>query len=148
MTTKPGKVSDLHRQYFREIFNLEAKDGMISYEGLKNLFVMVDFKPNEKQTEEFKKLFKSRDEITFDDFLQIFSLKGSNEYTEIEVKNAFRLLSKEYSKMGHIKIDRIQEILKEQNLQDHEIFMLTSQLTALCDEEGYINFEELVKNSF
>ena len=47
MSHKTAKISALHRNYFREIFNLHAKDGKINYEGLLAIFEMVDFKPNE-----------------------------------------------------------------------------------------------------
>ena len=45
--------------------------------------------------------------------LQIFSLKSNNQYNEVDVKNAFRLLSKEYDNPGMIKLDRVKEILAE-----------------------------------
>jgi len=52
----------------------------------------------------------------FVDFLQIFNLKGNNKYNEVDVKNAFRLLSREYEKPGMIKLDRVKEILAEMGL--------------------------------
>ena len=64
----------------------------------------------------------------FVDFLQIFNLKGNNKYNEVDVKNAFRLLSREYEKPGMIKLDRVKEILAEMGLQDVEIMQLTNQL--------------------
>ena len=50
-----NKISDLDKKYFREIFNLHADTNTekINYEGLQKIFEMVDFKPNEKQNEEF-----------------------------------------------------------------------------------------------
>jgi hypothetical protein len=45
--SKTSKISVLHKNYFREIFNLHAEDGKITYQGLLNIFEMVDFKPNE-----------------------------------------------------------------------------------------------------
>ena len=82
---------------------------------------MVDFKPNEKQDEEFKAMFVKKPEIGFSDFLQIFSLKSNNQYNEVDVKNAFRLLSKEYENPGMIKLDRVKEILAEMGLADVDI---------------------------
>ena len=82
---------------------------------------MVDFKPNEKQDEEFKAMFVKKPEIGFGDFLQIFSLKSNNQYNEVDVKNAFRLLSKEYDNPGMIKLDRVKEILAEMGLADVDI---------------------------
>ena len=109
---------------------------------------MVDFKPNEKQDEEFRAMFNKKTEIGFNDFLQIFSLKSNNQYNEVDVKNAFRLLSKEYDKPGYIKLERVKEILAEMGLADVDIIQLTNQLTQQCDEDGMFNFEEFVKSAF
>lgn len=43
-----GKISEMDKKYFREIFNLHAKDEKIDYPALCRIFEMVDFKPNEK----------------------------------------------------------------------------------------------------
>ena len=66
------------------------------------------------------------------------------------VKNAFRLLSKNYDsdKPGMIKIERVKEILTEMGITDLEIVQLTTQLQGLCDSEGYFNFENFVKEAF
>ena len=110
---------------------------------------MVDFKPNEKQDEEFKAMFEKTSEIGFNDFLQIFSLKSNNQYNKIDVLNAFRLLSKEYERPGWIKIDRVKEILAEMGLDDVDIIQLTSQLENRCKEDdGMFNFEEFVEDAF
>ena len=109
---------------------------------------MVDFKPNEKQDEEFKAMFVKKPEIGFNEFLQIFSLKSNNQYNEIDVKNAFRLLSKEYDRPGWIKLERVKEILAEMGLNDVDIIQLTNQLQSQCDNEGMFNFEEFVKSAF
>jgi len=64
-----SKISEMDKRYFREIFNLQATDDRISYDGLCKIFEMVDFKPNEKQEAEFKGMFVKKDLITFSDFL-------------------------------------------------------------------------------
>ena len=115
------KISEMDKKYFREIFNLHAVEDKINYEGLQKIFEMVDFKPNEKQNEEFKAMFNKKPEIGFNEFLQIFSLKSNNQYNEVDVKNAFRLLSKEYDKPGYIKLERVKEILAEMGLADVDI---------------------------
>ena len=72
-------ISAMDKKYFREIFNLHANENeKITYEGLQAIFEMVDFKPNEKQNEEFKVMFDKKPEIGFNEFLQIFSLKSNN----------------------------------------------------------------------
>ena len=65
------KISEMDKKYFREIFNLHAdqQTEKINYEGLQKIFEMVDFKPNEKQNEEFKGMFVKKPEMGFNDFL-------------------------------------------------------------------------------
>ena len=48
-------------------------------------------------------------EISFDEFINMFSLKRNTEFKDVDIKNAFRLLSKEYSeeKSGMIKLEKI-----------------------------------------
>lgn len=74
-------------------------------------------------------------------------MKSNTQYNEVDVKNAFRLLSKEYDKSGWIRLDRVKDILSEMGLQDVEILQLTNQLNSLC-EDGMFNFEDFVKSAF
>ena len=143
-----SKIQSGHRKYFREIFNLQAVDKKINYEKLLAIFEMVDFTPNDKQTEEFKALFEKSEWIDFEQFLKIFTLRSNDYYNEVDVKNAFRLLSKEYDRPGWIKVERVNEILKEMGLKEIEIVHLTTQLQNLEKEDGMFNFEEFVKDSF
>lgn len=151
------RISDMDKKYFREIFNLNAIDDQgnqtgenrdkLNHEGLKKIFEMVGFQPNEKQSAEFEELFAKKPLLTFNDFLNIFNLKSSKEFNEVDVKNSFRLLSKEYEREGWIKLDRVKEILTEMGVTDMEVVQLTTQLNALT-EDGYFNFEEFVKDAF
>ena len=145
-----NKITTMEQGYFREIFDLHASknDGKLTYELLQELFEMVAFKPNEKQNEEFKEMFEKKEEINFKDFLSIFSLKSNNQYNEVDVKNAFRLLSKEYEKPGMIRLERVKEILAEMGLADVDIIQLTNQLNNLCDEHGMFDFESFVSSAF
>jgi hypothetical protein len=65
--SRPGKskISEMDKKYFREIFNLHAKDEKIDYNALCKIFEMVDFKPNEKQEVEFKAMFAKKDLLAF-----------------------------------------------------------------------------------
>ena len=60
--------------------------------------------------------------------MNIFSLKQNTEFSDVDVKNAFRLLSKEYAdgKSGMIKLERIQEILADIELDEEEIEQLVA----------------------
>ena len=86
--------------------------------------------------------------MNFRQFLDIFSLRSNPEFDQTDVKNAFRLLSKEYVREGMIKLDRVKEILTEIGISDLEIVQLTTQLQPLVKEDGYFNFEEFVNSAF
>ena len=148
------RISDLDEKYFKEIFNLngEVRDGhtdkRIDHAGLNKIFEMVGFEPNAKQAQEFKEMFEKEDTMNFRQFLDIFSLKSNPEFNQTDVKNAFRLLSKEYTRDGMIQLDRVKEILTEIGISDLEIVQLTTQLQPLVDKDGYFNFEEFVDSAF
>ena len=48
MSKGKSKINEMDKKYFREIFQLHAKDEKITYQGLQDIFEMVDFKPNDK----------------------------------------------------------------------------------------------------
>ena len=126
-----ARISDMDKKYFREIFQLNAIDDegndvgpnrdKLNLAGLNKIFEMVGFEPNEKQKQEFEEMFQKKPMINFGDFLNIFTLKSNAQFNEVDVKNSFRLLSKEYNKDGHIKLDRVKEILTEMGLTDLEV---------------------------
>jgi len=87
---------------------------------------MVGFTPNEKQKQEFEEMFQKKSALSFNEFLSIFSLKSNSQFNEIDVKNSFRLLSKEYEKDGFIKLERVKEILLEIGVPDLEVIQLTT----------------------
>ena len=86
--------------------------------------------------------------LGYKQFEDVFSLKQNPQFQEVDVKNAFRLLSKEYDRPNMIKVDRVREILTEMGITDLEIVQLTTQLEGLKNEEGYFNFEQFVKDAF
>ena len=59
--------------------------------------------------------------LNFNEFLNVFSLKSNPQFSEVDVKNAFRLLSKEYDKPGMISLARVKEVLTEMGITDLEI---------------------------
>ena len=79
-------------------------------------------------------MFAKKPLLNFNDFLNIFTLKSNAQFNETDVKNSFRLLSKEYTREGMIKLDRVKEILIEMGLTDLEVVQLTTQLNSLCDD--------------
>lgn len=79
--TGKGKISELDKKYFREIFLLHAnRDEKIDYTALCRIFEMVDFKPNEKQEIEFKAMFSKKDQLNFAGKFR-FLLRNKKDYT-------------------------------------------------------------------
>ena len=70
------------------------------------------------------------------EFLAIFSTKQTSQYTDVDVKNSFRLLSKEYDKENMIKLDRVKDILKEMGMSEAEIQSLTTEMNELAVKIG------------
>ena len=48
-------------------------------------------------------------------------MKQNKKFTEVDVRNAFRLLSREYERPGMIKLDRVKEFFAEIGITDMEI---------------------------
>ena len=47
-----------------------------------------------------------------------------------------------------ITLDRVKEILTEMGITDLEIVQLTTQLSGLCDADGYFDFAKFVADAF
>ena len=58
--------------------------------------------------------------LNFNEFMSFFSLKSNPQHNEVDVKNAFRLLSKEYDpeREDMIRLERFKEILTEQGIPE------------------------------
>ena len=77
--------------------------------------------------EYFSKLKETEKEISYDQFLKLFSLKQNQEVKQVDVKNAFRMLCKQ-EKDNCIHKDRIRAILEDIGIDEMETAMLIGQL--------------------
>ena len=59
-------------------------------------------------------------------FLSVFDLKKNKGFKEIDIRNAFRLLSKEYDRPGMVSLSRVREFFNEMGLSELEIVQLTT----------------------
>jgi calmodulin len=139
------EIKTLHKQAFREIFNLVAeKDGRMNKTGLSSLFRIIDYNINEDQFNDMvSKLFAKKDTINFEEFMKIFQLKLP-DYTTTDVKNAFRLLAKDDD--NFIPAAKIKKILDKHGLSDVEIQFLMRQLDKFTDGQGRVNYNEFLKS--
>ena len=95
-------------------------------------------------------MFLFKQEITFRDFLGIFSLKGTIDMSQTDIKNSFKLISQEYDPMnsGKIHIDTLRSCLAEDDMSDVEVMHITKQLAPQCDDNGMIDYEALLKAAY
>ena len=147
-----AKLNDLDKNNLTEIFKLEArtwKHNRVNLNGLNRIFKTVGFEPNVKQISVFKELIEANGgTINHQMFLSVFDLKKNKGFKEIDIRNAFRLLSKEYDRPGMVSLSRVREFFNEMGLSELEIVQLTTQLQPLCGVDGYFDFEDFVTKAF
>lgn len=68
------------------------------------------------------RIFGKKEQIGFDEFLKIFSLKLT-DYTFNDVRNAFKLLAKDDDR--YIPLDKIKKILSKNGVSEEEVDFLT-----------------------
>jgi Ca2+-binding EF-hand superfamily protein len=140
------EIKTLHKQAFREIFNLVAgKDGKLEKKGLAELFRVIDYNITEEQFNDMvSKLYTNKKEtISFEEFMKIFQLK-LQDYTTVDVKNAFRLIAKDDD--NFIPSAKIKKILVKHGLGDVEIQFLMRQLDKFTDPQGRVNYNDFLKS--
>jgi Ca2+-binding EF-hand superfamily protein len=81
--------------------------------------------------------------------MKLFSLKTNPAIKQPDVKNAFRMLCKDYGEKDNmIHRSRIKEILEEIGLDAAEITALVGQLDQDLTKDGFLNFEDFVDRQF
>ena len=139
------------KAYFRDLFNLYAtKDTQkISHESLYKIFELIGFRPTPSYDAELRDCFDKKPEVNFVDFLSLLTCKHLQPtMNPIDIMNSFRFLSKEYTREGWIKFDRVLEIVDACYGDDAERELMLGRLEKLQDSDGYIDFETFVKLSF
>ena len=122
-------LTELDQRNLVEIFKLEARNwpnNRVNMRGLMSIFKTVGFEPNQKQISVFQELLDANDgSINQHMFLTVFDLKKNKGFKEIDVRNAFRLMSREYDRPGWVSIARVREFFYEMGLSELEIVQLT-----------------------
>ena len=81
------------------------------------------------EIKEFDQMFeKCGGALRFREFLSVYSLKNNPELNEVDAKNSFRLLSKEYDRPNMIKLERCKEVLTEMGVTPPEIAQMATFL--------------------
>ena len=144
--------------HFRQIFNSMAVDQKapvprVTQEKLEKIFEMVDFHPNEILQREisgwFSRQKETEREISYEQFMKLFSLRSNPAVKQADVKNAFRMLCKDYGEKDNlIHKNRIKEILEEIGLDSVEVSSLVAQLETDFTKDGFLNFEDFVDRQY
>ena len=98
------------------------------------MFTMISFKPNEEQINFFKDAFKpskgseeTEGSLNFMAFQDLFKLKIAKE-TKVGNKNCFRILNNDSEYENLISLERIKDLMREQETPEEEIVYLTKML--------------------
>ena len=87
---------------------------------------MIDFDMGaDVKKQMINKLFTKKSEISFDEFLSVFKLDLDN-YTPVDIKNAFGVLAKDSE--THIDIKIIDDLVSELDIKDTEKKFLLNHL--------------------
>ncbi|XP_050101526.1 uncharacterized protein LOC126581719 [Anopheles aquasalis] len=141
------ELSDEQRQDIKEAFDLFDSEGtgMIDTKELKVAIRALGFEPKK---EEIKKMIAEIDKdgsgkISFDDFLQLMTVKMAEKDSKEEILKAFRLFDDDET--GTISFKNLKRVAKElgENLTDEELQEMIDE--ADRDGDGEVNQEEFLR---
>lgn len=141
------ELSDEQRQDIKEAFDLFDSEGtgMIDTKELKVAIRALGFEPKK---EEIKKMIAEIDKdgsgkISFEDFLQLMTVKMAEKDSKEEILKAFRLFDDDET--GTISFKNLKRVAKElgENLTDEELQEMIDE--ADRDGDGEVNQEEFLR---
>ncbi|XP_018572981.1 caltractin [Anoplophora glabripennis] len=141
------ELSEEQKTDIREAFDLFDNEGIgkIDAKDLKVAIRALGFEPKK---EEIKKMIADIDKdgtgkISFDDFLELMSIKMAEKDSKEEIMKAFRLFDDDET--GKISFKNLKRVAKElgENLTDEELQEMIDE--ADRDGDGEINQEEFLR---
>nr|CAI5840272.1 unnamed protein product [Callosobruchus analis] len=141
------ELSEEQKNDIREAFDLFDSEGTgkIDSKDLKVAIRALGFEPKK---EEIKKMIADIDkdgtgQISFDDFLQLMSMKMAEKDSKEEILKAFRLFDDDET--GKISFKNLKRVAKElgENLTDEELQEMIDE--ADRDGDGEINQEDFLR---
>ncbi|XP_057670867.1 uncharacterized protein LOC130902639 isoform X2 [Diorhabda carinulata] len=141
------ELNDEQKNDIKEAFDLFDNEGSgkIDAKDLKVAIRALGFEPKK---EEIKKMIADIDkdgtgEISFEDFLQLMSVKMAEKDSKEEIMKAFRLFDDDET--GKISFKNLKRVAKElgENLTDEELQEMIDE--ADRDGDGEINQEEFLR---
>ena len=134
--------------YYRNAFDMfdKKKIGIITLKELSNVIRSLNLDPTE---EEIKEMIDEVDldgngEIDFEEFVTLMNRRSKQTDIEDEIYNAFKVFDKEGN--GLISVTELRHIMMTlgDQLTEEEIDDMLKE--ADNDGDGYINYEEFIKN--
>ena len=141
-------ISQERRKEYKDAFEMfdKNKDGVITTKELANIMRSLNQDPTE---EELNEMIEEVDldkngEVDFEEFITLMNRRSKEIDIEEEVLNAFKIFDKEGN--GLISITELRHIMMTlgDQLSEEEIDDMLKE--ADSDGDGYINYEEFIKN--
>jgi len=142
------EVPQDRRKEYKDAFEMfdKNKDGVITTKELANIMRSLNQDPTE---EELNEMIEEVDldkngEVDFEEFITLMNRRSKEIDIEEEVLNAFKIFDKEGN--GLISITELRHIMMTlgDQLSEEEIDDMLKE--ADSDGDGYINYEEFIKN--
>ena len=142
------EVPQDRRKEYKDAFEMfdKNKDGVITTKELANIMRSLNQDPTE---EELNEMIEEVDldkngEVDFEEFITLMNRRSKEIDIEEEVLNAFKIFDKEGN--GLISITELRHIMMTlgDQLTEEEIDDMLKE--ADNDGDGYINYEEFIKN--
>lgn len=137
-------ISDGNRDTLKRIYNIYAKDELLSKKGLEEIFKMIDFKVTPEQWKDIvDNVFQKRDHINFEGFMRLFNIKIP-DVTNVDIKNAFRLIAKDDDR--YIPMETIKQILNEGGLKENDVLFIINQISQFTDKSNRVDYVAFLKH--
>ena len=140
-------ITDEQRKELQDIFDQfdKDKDGKISAQELANAMISMGQNPTEEEVNDIMREVDLNQDgyIDFDAFIIIMTRSTTDNQTEDEVINAFRIFDKEGN--GLIASSELKHIMMSigDKMTEEEADEMVNE--ADIDEDGMINYEEFVR---
>lgn len=94
-------------------------------------------------------------QLTFEQFLEIFSLKANGCFDKSEVMRVFLLFSQEYERDNQIQVSKVEQVLSEMEVMmvaaGEQMSVDLAELIVMLksrEKNGYVNYKEFVDEAF
>ena len=148
ISSENNYISEETKTDYMDAFNMfdTNHDGTINSQKIREIMQKFGKMPSEAQLQQLIENITKSDskKIGFDDFVDMMEQKNREDDPEVEILNTFQIFDKDNN--GLISNQELFHIIKTfgETLTDQEIEDII--LEADVDGDGYINYEDFIKN--